>query len=338
MSNPPVNAPHRNTGYGVTCGLLLLAFIGFVLSFLTGPAGFPIGALLGGLFDGQGAAAVIARDIRLPRALLGLIVGAALGGSGAALQGLFRNPLAEPGVTGVTAASGLGAVIALYYGLAALHPLLLPVMAIVGGLLAAVILFFLSRAGASAVALVLAGVAVSSFVGALTALALSLSPNPYAVSETVLWLMGSLKDRTLTDLAYAAPLVLIGLALLLSAARGLEALSLGEDAAASMGVNVAAVRRRVVLGVALATGAATAAAGAVGFVGLVVPHLLRPFCGYSPARLIVPSALGGGVLVCVADVAARMILPDGQLLLGVVTAMLGAPFFFWLIFRLRGRS
>ncbi|MGB8602301.1 MAG: iron ABC transporter permease [Rhizomicrobium sp.] len=330
--------PQKPRVLRITLLLAVLALAGVLLSLLVGPAGFGPKALITGLIDGVGPAGIIAREIRLPRALLALVVGAALGGSGAALQGLFRNPLAEPGVTGVTATAGLGAVIALYFGLAAASPFLLPALAIAGALLAAVILFFLSRAGASDVALVLAGVAVSSFAAALTALALSLSPNPYAISEMVLWLMGSLKDRTLIDLAYAAPLVLIGLLLLASAARGLEALILGEEAAASLGVDVASVRRRVVLGVALATGAATAAAGAVGFVGLVVPHLLRPLCGYSPARLILPSALGGAVLVCLADVAARLILPDGQLMLGVVTAMIGAPFFFWLVFRLRGQA
>lgn len=318
--------------------LYFLVCAGLVASFLSGPAGFSPVALFFGLVDGQGAAGIIAREIRLPRALLGLCVGAALGTSGAALQGLFRNPLAEPGVTGVSASAGLGAVIALYFGLAGLHPLLLPVMAIGGALLAALVLFALSRAGAGDVALVLAGVAVSSLAAALTALALSLSSNPYAVSETVLWLMGSLKDRTLTDLLYAAPLIGVGLALLFSAARGLEALSLGEDAATSLGISVPRVRRRVVLGVALAAGAATAAAGAVSFVGLVVPHLLRPFYGYSPARLMLPSAIGGAALVLAADVATRIILPDGQLLLGVVTALIGAPFFFWLVFSLRGRS
>ena len=156
------------------------------------------------------------------------------------------------------------------------------------------------------------------------------------MSEMVLWMMGSLKDRTLDDLAFALPLTLAGLALLLTAARGLDALTLGEDAARSLGIDVASVRGRVIVGVALATGAATAAAGAVSFVGLVVPHLLRPFCGYQPARLILPSAVGGAVLVTAADVAVRLIAPDGQLLLGVVTAMLGAPFFLWLILRMRG--
>jgi iron complex transport system permease protein len=318
----------------VTLVLLALLVAAFVLSFLLGPAGLSAAALFDGLWNGQGAAGTIAREIRFPRAALALVVGAALGASGAALQGLFRNPLAEPGVTGVTSSAGLGAVIALYFGLAAGNPYLLPLFAILGALASAGILYLLSRGGAGAMALVLAGVAIASLATALTALALSFARNPYAMSEMVLWMLGSLKDRTLSDLYFALPLTLAGVALLLSASRGLDALTLGEEAAQSLGIDVAAVRGRVVLGVALATGAATAAAGAVSFVGLVVPHVLRRFYGYEPSRLILPSALGGAVLVAAADVVIRIIAPDGQLLLGVLTAMLGAPFFLWLILRL----
>ncbi len=326
-------ASWRSARVMLALSALALFFAGW--SFLLGPADLSPRALFAGLFDGQGAAGIIAQQIRLPRAALALAIGAALGGSGAALQGLFCNPLASPDVTGVTSTAGFGAVIALYFGLAAIHPFALPACAIAGALVAAGILYLLSRSGAGVVALILAGVAIASFATALTALALSFSANPYAMSEIVLWMMGSLKDRTLDDLVYTLPLVAAGLALLLSAARGLDALTLGEDAAKSLGIDVAGVRGRVVLGVALATGAATAAAGAVSFVGLVVPHLLRPFCGYQPARLILPSAIGGAALVAAADVAVRLIAPDGQLLLGVVTAMLGAPFFLWLILRLR---
>jgi iron complex transport system permease protein len=318
-----------------TTGLGVLAIAFAALSFFLGPAHVDPARLIDGLLHGRGMEGVIAREIRLPRAGLALVIGAALGASGAALQGLFRNPLAEPGVTGVTSSAGLGAVIALYFGFAAAMPALLPAFAILGALASAAILYLLSRSGAGVMALVLAGVAIASLATALTALALSFAANPYAMSEMVLWMMGSLKDRTLSDLAYATPLVLIGIALLLSAARGLDALTLGEDAAHSLGVDVASVRGRVVLGVALATGAATAAAGAVSFVGLVVPHLLRPFYGYRPARLIWPSALGGAVLMAAADVLVRSIDPSEQLRLGVVTALLGAPFFLWLILRLR---
>ena len=324
-------------GRVATIALFAVLALAFAASFLLGPSQLPAGALLRGLFDGHGVAGVIAREIRLPRAGLAIVVGAALGASGAALQGLFRNPLAEPGVTGVTSSAGLGAVLAIYFGLTAVSTVALPVFAIFGALASAGILYALSRRGVGAVALVLAGVAIASLTTSLTALALSFAANPYAMADMVTWMLGSLKDRTLGDLYYATPLVAIGIALLLTASRGLDALTLGEDAAASLGVDVGSVRGRVVLGVALATGAATAAAGAVSFVGMVVPHVLRRFYGYEPSKLILPSALGGAVLVTVADVAIRLVAPDGQLLLGVVTAMLGAPFFFWLILKL-GRT
>jgi iron complex transport system permease protein len=324
----------RRAGVTLALSALALAFAGW--SFLLGPSELSPAALFSGLLDGHGEAGVIAQQIRFPRAALALVIGAALGASGAALQGLFCNPLASPDVTGVTSTAGLGAVLALYFGLAGASALALPGFAIMGALAAACILYLLSRSGAGAVALILAGVAMASFATALIALALSFASNPYAMSEMVLWMMGSLKDRTLNDLAFALPLTLAGLVLLLTAARGLDALTLGEDTARSLGVDVSQVRGRVIVGVALATGAATAAAGSIGFVGLVVPHLLRPFCGYRPAQLILPSALGGAALVSAADVAVRLIAPDGQLLLGVVTAMLGAPFFLWLILRMKG--
>ncbi len=320
---------------GLTLALAALAIILATISFLIGPAQIDAGDLFAGLFASHGTATIIAREIRLPRALLALVVGAALGASGAALQGLFRNPLADPGVTGVTSSAGFGAVVAMYFGLAVVNPILLPACAIAGALATSSILYFLSRSGAERTALILAGAAIASFATAMTALAMSLAPNPYAMSEMMRWMMGSLKDSTLNDLALAVPPIALGIALLWSCARGLDALTLGEEAAQSLGVDVHGIRRRVVIGVALATGAATAAAGAVSFVGLVVPHLLRPFYGYVPARLIWPSALGGAALVSAADIAVRLIAPDGQLLVGVMTAMLGAPFFIWLILRMR---
>jgi len=319
----------------VTWSLALLALVFALLSLLVGAAGFTPVEILNGLGSKHGMASVVAQQIRLPRAALALFVGGALGASGAALQGLFRNPLAEPGVTGVTSAAGLGAVVAFYFGFASLHPIFLPAFAILGALASALVLYLLSRAGAGAVALVLGGVAIASLATALTALALSLSPNPYAMSEIVIWMMGSLKDRTLSDVVFAAPLVALGIVVLLTTARGLDALILGEEAAHSLGMNVHGIRRRVVLGVALATGAATAAAGAVSFVGLVVPHLLRPFYGYEPARLIWPSTLGAAALVTAADIVVRLISPDEKLPLGVLTAILGAPFFIWLVLRMR---
>lgn len=321
----------------VTTMILILLVVFFAgLSFVIGPARLGVTALVSGLWNGHGTAGVIAREIRLPRALLGVVVGAALGASGAALQGLFRNPLAEPGVTGVTSCAGLGAIVALYFGLGSF--LAVPLFAIAGAFVAAGILYLLSRSGAGLSALVLAGVAVASFATALTALALSLAPNPYAMSEMVRWMLGSLKDTTQDDVFFAAPAVLAGIALLASTSRGLDALILGDEAAQSLGINLHGVRRRVVVGVALATGAATAVAGAVSFVGLVVPHLLRRHYGFEPGRLVLPSALGGAALISAADIGIRLVSPDEKLLLGVVTALIGAPFFVWLIAHVRGES
>ena len=328
----------RRRAQAMTVALFAILAVAFLVSLLLGPSDLTPGEIFRGLFDGRGVPGIIARELRLPRAGLAIVVGAALGASGAALQGLFRNPLAEPGVTGVTSCAGLGAVVAIYFGLTVAHAFLLPLFAISGALVSAGILYLLSRRGAGAIALVLAGVAIASLATALTALALSFAHNPYAMADMVFWMMGSLKDATPSDLFFSAPLTLVGLVLLLSASRGLDALTLGEEAAQSLGIDVGSVRGRVVLGVALATGAATAAAGAVSFVGMVVPHVLRRFYGYEPSRLILPSALGGAVLVTVADVAIRLVAPDGQLLLGVVTAMLGAPFFLWLIVRLRSEA
>jgi len=334
MGAPP--RAHDHAARLTTTTLGALAIVLAAVSFCVGPARLSLPDLFAGLFANHGTISIIALEIRLPRALLGLFVGGALGASGAALQGLFRNPLAEPGITGVTSCAGLGAIIALYFGLA--NVLALPVFAIAGALAAAGILYLLSRSGAGLSALVLAGVAIASFATALTALALSLASNPYAMSEMVRWMLGSLKDATFGELAVAAPIVSVGILVLLSARRGLDALILGEEAAGSLGIDLHAVRRRVVIGVALATGAATSVAGAVSFVGLVVPHLLRRFYGYEPARLIWPSALGGASLVTAADVGIRLVSPDEKLLLGVVTALIGAPFFVWLILKLRTES
>ena len=315
--------------------LCLLAFGFAALSFFLGPSNLSPRALVAGLLDGHGPAGVIAREIRLPRVLLALVVGGALGACGAALQGLFRNPLADPGVTGVTSSAGLGAVLALHFGWTLINPAYLPAFAISGALVSAAILYALSRSGAGTMAVVLGGVAVSSLATALMALALAMAPNPYALYEMVQWTMGDLRDLTLGDLAYAGPIMLVGVALLATAGRGLDALTLGDEAAESLGVDVRGLRGRVVIGVALAASAASATAGNVSFVGLVVPHLLRRFYGYEPGRLIIPSALGGAALVAAADIAVRILTPDGQLPLGVLTALLGAPFFIWLIIRIR---
>ena len=316
--------------------LAVLVALAFVLSLSIGPAAVAPGALFGQLTGGEADIAIlIMREIRLPRALLAVLIGATLGTAGAALQGFLRNPLAEPGVIGVSASAALGAVIAIYTGLSATQPLALPVLAIGGALLSVLILQALSR-GASTLTLILAGVALSSIAGAMTALALNLSPNPFAAQEIIFWMLGSITDRSMVHVALAAPFIIAGMAALFATGRDLEALTLGETAAASMGVNLTRTRLLVVLGTTLAVGAATAVSGVIGFVGLVVPHLLRPLVGHRPAALLPVSALGGALLLLAADIAVRLATPGTELKLGVLTALIGAPFFLWLVIRSRG--
>ncbi len=305
-----------------------LALAGFLLSLWIGPEGF-------GLPRAPDAAQLVLREIRLPRALLGLLVGAALGTCGAVLQGYLRNPLAEPGLVGISGGASLGAVIAIHSGLAGRMALALPIGGLLGAGLATVIIVLLAGVSGSVTTLILAGVAVSSIAAALTSLALNLSPNPFASVEIMVWLMGSLTDRSLIHVYLAAPLILVGVAMLLTTARDLEALSLGEDAAQNLGVDPAGLRFKVIAGTALAVGAATAVAGGIGFVGLMVPHLMRRFVGESPGRLLWPSLFAGAALVLFADVALRLAAPQGDLRLGVLTAVIGAPFFLWLVVKKR---
>lgn len=278
---------------------------------------------------------LVVQEIRLPRLLLGLIVGAALGLSGAALQGLLRNPLAEPGIIGTSSCAALGAVLALYYGWAAAFALALPLAGMAGAAIGTLALLLLSGRNAGTLTMILTGVAISSLAGSMTSLALNLSPTPYAVTEIVMWMMGSLKDRSMADVVLAAPFVALGGLMLAATGTGLNALTLGEEAAASLGINLTRLRLTVIIGAALSVGASVAAAGAVGFVGLIVPHLLRPLTGYRPSALLLPSALGGALLITGADIAVRLIPASTELMLGVVTALVGGPFFFILILKVR---
>ena len=314
--------------HATTAAMATLAVLAFLLSLWVGPQRF-------GLPAAPDAARLVFFEIRLPRAILGCLVGAALGTSGAVLQGYLRNPLAEPGLIGISGGASLGAVVAIHSGLAAHVALALPLGGLIGAALATLAMVGLAGARSSPTTLILAGVAVSSIAAALTSLALNLSPNPFASVEMVYWLMGSLTDRSLIHVWLAAPLILVGLAMLLSTARDLEALTLGEDAAENLGVDAAGLRFKVIAGTALAVGGATAVTGAIGFVGLIVPHLLRPFVGGSPGRLLLPSLFGGAALILFADVLLRLVSPQADLRLGVVTALLGAPFFLWLVLKTR---
>jgi iron complex transport system permease protein len=308
--------------------LAAVAGLGFLASLLVGPSGI-------GLPHGSEAARMILTEIRLPRAILGALIGAALGLSGAVLQGYLRNPLAEPGLLGITGGASLGAVIAIHSGAAAAFALALPAGGLAGAALAAIAVMLLAGERSGPLTLILAGVAISSLAGALTTLALNLSPNPFASVEMLFWLLGSLTDRSLLHVWLAAPLILVGGALLLTTGRALDALTLGEEAAQNLGVDLKALRARIIAGTALAVGAATAVSGTIGFVGLVVPHLLRPLVGQEPRRLLPASAFGGAALVLAADVTLRLFAPLSEVRLGVVTALIGAPFFLWLVVKTR---
>ncbi|RXV66232.1 ABC transporter permease [Roseovarius sp. A46] len=318
-------------------GLSALATALFLASLSVGPA--HIGALDGLsalILGGDGPEPLVMREIRLPRALLGVMIGASLGLSGAALQGYLRNPLAEPGLIGVSGSAALGAVLAIHTGLAAVTTLALPVAALVGAGTGVLLILLLAGPRGGSITLILAGIAISALAAALTSLVLNLSPNPYAASEIVFWMMGSLADRSMTHVWLAAPLMLAGGVALLTLGRGLDALTLGEDAAEAMGLRLARLRLTLVLGTAAMVGAAVAVAGAIGFVGLVVPHLLRPLVGARPSRLLWASGLGGAAMVLAADIAVRLVLPERDLKLGVLTAIVGAPLFLHLIYKTRG--
>ena len=278
-------------------------------------------------------APVILLELRLPRACLALVVGAGLGGAGAAMQGYLRNPLADPGLFGIAPGAALGAVLAL---LATAAAWVLPVAAFAGAAAAMAMLALIAGRTAGVAVFTLAGMMIASLAGALTSLAISLAPNPFALSEIVTWLMGALSDRSWRDVGIAAPPTVLGLALLQRAGRDLDALTLGEDAARTLGVEPARLQATMIAGVGLTVGAGVAVAGIIGFVGLMVPHLVRGLTDRRPSQLVLPSALGGALLVLVADSLCRVLpLAGGELRLGIALSLLGAPFFLALLLRMR---
>lgn len=307
---------------------LPLALIGALVS---GPVAVDLGAALSQGWHGDSSDAVILWQLRLPRALLAILVGAALGMGGAAMQGMLRNPLAEPALLGVSSGAALAAILLLYYGLAWQSGWLLPALAIFGAFCAVACVWMLAGRGASASRLVLAGVAINAFLSALMALALNYAPSMFAMQEIVFWLLGSLANRGWDQLLLALPFILFGAVLLYCARNYLRALSLGEDSAASLGFRGRRYPVMVLLGIASAVGAAVAVAGTIGFVGLVVPHLMRPLVKQDPGRLLWSSALAGALLLLLADILVINFVGAQELRIGAVTAFIGAPFFFWLI-------
>ena len=320
---------------GLALAGLIAAGLGLVADRISATA---LAGFLTLLSEDRETALAILTEVRLPRIVLGAIVGGTLGLSGAALQGWLRNPLAEPGLIGASAAAALGAVIAFYFGLGSLSQFALPAGGVIGAMAGLGILLLLVGRDPSVLTVILAGVAVTAFTGALTQLALNLAPSPYATLEVITWLMGSLANRSFEHVWLALPMTVVGWVLLAGTGRALDALTVGEDAARSMGVNLTRLRWRIVFGVGLSVGAAVSVSGIIGFVGLVIPHLLRPLVGYMPSRLLPASALGGAALVLYADVLVRSLSPGQELKLGVVTALIGVPFFLLLLMEVRRRG
>ena len=309
------------------------------LSVLVGSAPLGLGETFAALIGQETEASrIIVWEIRLPRAVAAFGVGAALGLSGAGLQGLLQNPLAGPGVLGVSAFASLGAVIAIYFGLAAAGSFAVPLAAILFSGLAVALLLFAAGRGASTVTLLLVGIGLSSLAGALLSLALNLAPNPYSLSDLINWMLGSVANRSWTDVGMAVPAWALGAAAVIMAGPSLRALSLGEETAASLGVNPARVRLLIIIGTSLLAGASVAVAGTIGFVGMVAPHIVRPLVKHDPQRVLLPSALAAGGMLLGADMLVRVLPFSQELKLGVAAALFGAPVFIWIAARLGGST
>jgi iron complex transport system permease protein len=321
---------------GMTAALVVLVVLLLLASLGIGPVRLSplsvVDALFGGGSDVQ---QVIVREIRLPRAILGFAIGAMLGLSGAALQGLLRNPLAAPSLFGAPQSAAFGAVLIIALGLADVRSYALPVAAIIAAFASVFVLLAIAGRNAGLLILILAGLAISSLAGAATALVMNLSSNPFVVLEIAFWLLGSLDDRSFRHVMLALPFIAAGAVILLSQRNAFRALSLGEETAQSLGVDVGRMRLLVISGVALGVGGAVAVSGTIGFIGLVAPHLMRPLIGHDPARLLIPSALTGSALLLAADIAVRIIPSTSDIKVGVLTSIIGVPFFLYLIMRER---
>jgi iron complex transport system permease protein len=321
---------------GVMAALVVLVVLLALVSLGIGPVRLSPMAVVDALFGGgSDIQQVIVREIRLPRTILGLAIGAILGLSGAALQGLLRNPLASPSLFGAPQTAAFGAVLMIALGVADVRSYALPVAAILAAFASVFVLLAVAGRNAGLLILILAGLAISSLAGAATALVMNLSSNPFAVLEIAFWLLGSLEDRSFRHVVLALPFIAAGAIILLSQRNAFRALSLGEETAQSLGVDVGRLRLYVILGVALGVGGAVAVSGTIGFIGLVAPHLMRPLIGHDPARLLVPSALTGAALLLAADIAVRIIPSTSDIKVGVLTSIIGVPFFLYLIIRER---
>jgi iron complex transport system permease protein len=313
----------------LNAGLVLAVAMAAALSVVAGKVWLPWNAWT--LADPRW---LIIAELRLPRTVLALIIGAALGVSGAAMQGYLRNPLADPGLFGISSSAAFGATLSLYFGYTA-SAFLLPAFALFGAALAMLTLALLAGRSGSPLLFALAGMILSSITTSLATLTISLAPTPFAASQIITWLMGALTDRSWDDVRVALPVVVVGTLLLAFTARSLDALTLGEHAARSMGVDQRRLQWLIVLGVGLCVGASVAAAGVIGFVGLVVPHIVRPFVGGRPSAILLPSALGGALLMLLADSLVRLAPTVSEVRLGIAMSMLGGPFFLVMLTRMR---
>ena len=322
--------------FRVTICLVILVLAVFLAGMLMGPVNIsPVNAVKAVLGEENELVKLVLIEIRLPRVILSLAIGASLGLSGAALQGLLQNPLAEPALLGAGPAAAFGAVLAFYFGWSDLTALILPLSGIGAALFATTLVWALAGGRGKPETIILAGVAISSIAGSLTACALNFAPNPFAATEIIFWMMGSLADRSIEHVLLSLPFMIVGWMLLFSVRGALDTLALGAETASSLGVNMKSVSFRIIFGTAIAVGAATAVAGVVGFVGLAVPHILRPFVGHRPGALLMASAFGGAVMLGISDVVVRMVSVGSELKLGVLTSIIGFPLFLALILKLR---
>lgn len=313
--------------------LLGALVVAALASLMIGDVTTGLSALLAWLAGDDGVYAILFETVRAPRIILCALTGFVLGLAGAAIQGFLRNPLAEPGLLGASNGAALGAVIVIYAGLASTVSVAVPLAAAVTALASVVLLMAVAGQGASSLRLILAGFAVSAFCGAGIALALNLSPNHFAALEIAFWLLGAVENRSWLHVSVALPGALIGCGFILATAKNLDALALGEEVAQSLGVGMGRVRAQLAIGLALAIGAVVSVTGVIGFVGLVAPHLVRPFCGHMPSRTLLPAALAGAIMLVLADTAIRAIPTMVELKLGVLTAFLGVPLLLWLLRR-----
>ena len=283
--------------------------------------------------------AIIA-SIRLPRIILALIVGAALGVSGAVMQGLFRNPMADPGIIGVSTGGALGAVVAIAIGAHALFPLALPAMSFAGAAGALALVYIVASVGGrfSMAALLLAGVAISAFIAAVMSAIILFTSNLEAQREMIFWLAGGLDASRWADVRISMPFVLFGIVVALLLSRDLNLLMVSEDEARALGVRVGLTRNALLATASLITGTAVAFSGTIAFVGLVVPHTLRLVTGADHRVLVPLSALGGGVFLLAADTLARLVIAPAEVRVGIITALVGAPFFLALLARNKARA